>query len=144
MNFNFTKVLAQLFLLLWREILVSEKHHTAFRNQESQLISLLVCQVFELQPDNLGSNMAGQVYDFFGRAQERLLLWVGASSGVDIFPGLAADFIHVVEVQRLGWVVGIAVGKVDAGFGVSLAGGLRDVQAMVVLLRLDDEVGYRF
>lgn len=56
-DFNLTKPLSQFLLLLGRDVLVAEEDHTPLRNEKTQFILLLVCEILELQPNNLSSNV---------------------------------------------------------------------------------------
>jgi hypothetical protein len=47
-NLNFTIILSKLELFLRTEVLVAEEDDAALCDEESELVSLLVCQVFEL------------------------------------------------------------------------------------------------
>ena len=64
-DLDFTIVVAELKLLLRTEILVTEEHYAAFSDQKSKLVFLLICQVLELETDDLGADMCGEVLDFF-------------------------------------------------------------------------------
>lgn len=105
MDLDFTKILAKLELLLWAEILVAEEDNTALSDEESELVSLLVSQIFELQADNLGSNVSGQMLDFFRSGEEGGLVLVGAGAGVGVLAVMVADGVDVLQVERAGWTV---------------------------------------
>ena len=62
-NLDFTKPLAQLLLLLRRDILITQKDHAPFGNQQAQLIFLLVREILELQTNKLSANMSGKRND---------------------------------------------------------------------------------
>lgn len=104
-DLDFTEILSKLELLLRAEILVSEEHHAALRDQKREFVSLLVGQVFELEADDLGANVRGEVLDFFGGREERLFVLVGACAGVDVFSVFIPDGVDVLKVEGNGWAV---------------------------------------
>lgn len=105
MNLNFTKVLSKFKLLLRAEILVTEEHDAALGDQKREFVSLLVGQVFELQADDLGADVRGQVLDFFGGGEEGGFVLVGARAGVDVFSVFVADGVDVLEEEGDGGAV---------------------------------------
>lgn len=84
MNFNFTKVLPKFLLLLRRQLLIPQKHHTPLRNQQRQLILLHIRQILQLQSLNLGPDIRRQVRDFGRRRKQVLLGLVGSDACVDV------------------------------------------------------------
>lgn len=84
-NLNLTKILPKLELLLRAKILVTEEHDAALSDQKREFVSLLVGQVFELQADDLGADVRGEVLDFLGGGEEGGFVLVGAGAGVDVF-----------------------------------------------------------
>ena len=64
-DLDFAVVVAKLELLLRTQILVAEEHYTALSDKKSKLISLLVGQVLELQPNDFSTDVCGKVLDFF-------------------------------------------------------------------------------
>ena len=104
-NLDFTEILPQLELLLRAEILITEEHDAALGDQKREFVSLLVGQVFELQADNLGADVCGEVLDFFGGGEEGGFVLVGAGAGVNIFSVFVADGVDVLEVEGDGWAV---------------------------------------
>lgn len=104
-NLNFTKVLSKFKLLLRAEILVTEEHDAALGDQKREFVSLLVGQVFELQADDLGADVRGQVLDFFGGGEEGGFVLVGARAGVDVFSVFVADGVDVLEEEGDGGAV---------------------------------------
>jgi hypothetical protein len=109
-DLDFTKILSQLKLLLRAEVLVTEEHDAALGDQQRELVSLLVGQVFELQADDFGADVRGQVLDFFGGGEEGGFVLVGARAGVDVFSVFVADGVDVLEEEGdggavLGWLL---------------------------------------
>ena len=104
-NLDFTEILPQLELLLRAEILITEEHDAALGDQKREFVSLLVGQVFELQADDLGADVCGEVLDFFGGGEEGCFVLVGARAGVDVFSVFVADGVDVLEVEGDGWAV---------------------------------------
>jgi len=66
---------------------------------------LLVGQVFELQADDLGADVRGQVFDFCGGGEEGGFVLVGAGAGVDVFSVFVADGVDVLEEEGDGGAV---------------------------------------
>ena len=104
-DLDFTKILSELELLLRAEVLVAEEHHAALGDQQREFVSLLVGQVFELQADDLGADVCGEVLDFFGGGEEGGFVLVGAGAGIDVFSVFVADGVDILEVERDGWAV---------------------------------------
>ena len=104
-DLDFTKVLPKLKLLLRAEVLITEEYDAALSDQKRELVPLMVGQVFELEPDDLGADVCGEVLDFFGGGEERGFVLVGARAGVDVFSVFVADGIDILEVERDGWAV---------------------------------------
>jgi hypothetical protein len=48
MDLDLAIILSELFLLLRREVLISEEYHASLRNQQSELVSLLVRKIPQL------------------------------------------------------------------------------------------------
>lgn len=138
MHFNLTEILPQRPLLLGREILIPEEHHTPLGNQQRKLILLLVGEVLKLEPDDLRPDMPGEMDDLLRRPKEGPFLRIRAFSWVEMRPLLVADPVHVVEVEWPGGLVGIALGEVDAGFFETVSGGGGEVQVRGRLGGLDD------
>jgi hypothetical protein len=105
MDLNFTIILSQLELFLRAEVLVAEEDDAALCDQESELVSLLVGQVFELEPDYFGADVGGEVFDLFGGGEEGCFGFVGAGAGVDVFAVLVADGVDVLQEEGAGWAV---------------------------------------
>ena len=104
-DLDFAEILPKLELLLRAEILVAEEDHAALGDQKREFVSLLVGQVFELEADDLGADVCGEVLDFFGGGEERLFVLVGACAGVDVFPVFIPDGVDVLKVEGNGWAV---------------------------------------
>ena len=73
MDLDFTVVLAQLFLLLWSNILVTEEYHAPLCNEECQFVSLLIGEILKLKTFNLSPDVAGQMSNF-GSGREKCIL----------------------------------------------------------------------
>lgn len=101
-DFDFAVVLAQLELLLRAQILVAEEDNAPLGDQQRKLISLLVGKVFELEADNLGTDVCGQVLDFLRRREQSCFLFVGASARIDVFTVFVADGVDVLQEERAG------------------------------------------
>lgn len=71
MNLNLAVILAELFLLLRRDILVPEEDDAAFTNQQSKFISLLVREILQLQAFDLCADMSRQVGHALSGFEER-------------------------------------------------------------------------
>ena len=104
-DFDFAVVLAELELLLRAQVLVTEEHHAALCDKKGQFISLLVGQVLELEADNLGTNVCGEVLDLLCGGEERCLVLVCAGASVDVFSVLIPDGVDVLKEQRASWAV---------------------------------------
>jgi hypothetical protein len=63
MDLHLPKMLTQSLLLLRRNILISKENHTPLRNQQSQLILLLIRQILQLQTHNLRPDILCQMDD---------------------------------------------------------------------------------
>jgi hypothetical protein len=105
MNFNFTIILSKLELFLRTKILIAEEDDAALGDQESELVALLVSQVFELEPDDLGADVGGEVFDFFRGGEEGCFGLVGARAGVDVFAVCVADGVDVLQEKGASWAV---------------------------------------
>lgn len=105
MNLDFAPILAQLKLLLRAEILIAEEHHAPFSDQQRELISLLVSEVFQLQADDLRSDVRGEVLDLFRGGEQGGFLWICPRAGIDVFSVFVSDGVDILEVQRAGWPV---------------------------------------
>lgn len=105
MNLDFTEMLAELKLLLRTQILVAEENDTALSDKESELVSLLVSQVLELQANNLSANVSSQVFNFFRSGEEGGLVLVSAGAGVGVLAVMVADGVDVLQVERASWTV---------------------------------------
>lgn len=105
MDLDFAIIPAQLELLLRAEILIAEEHHAPFSDQQRELISLLVSEVFQLQADDLRSDVRGEVPDLFRSGKEGGFLQVRARASVDVFSVFVTDGVDILEVQRAGWPV---------------------------------------
>lgn len=104
-DLDFAIILSEFELLLWAKILIAEEHDTALGDQESELISLLVSQIFELEADDFRANVCGKVFDFFRSREKRRLVLVCASAGIDIFPVFVSDGVDILEEQGTSWAV---------------------------------------
>jgi len=104
-NLNLTEILPQLKLLLRAQILITEEHDAALSDQKREFVSLLVGQVFELQADDLGADVRGQVFDFCGGGEEGGFVLVGARAGVGVCSVFVADGVDVLEEEGAGWAV---------------------------------------
>jgi hypothetical protein len=96
MDFDFAVVLSELELFLRAEVLIAEEDDTSLCDQESELVSLLVSQVLELQADYLRADVCGQVLDFFRGGEEGCFGFVSAGAGVDVFAVCVADGVDVL------------------------------------------------
>lgn len=141
MNFNLAIPFTKLFLLLRRNVLIPKEDHAPLRNQQPKLVFLLRREVLELEADNLGADVRRQVDDLVGSGEQRLLLWVGPGSRVDELTVVVADLVDVIEVERPGRAVWVAVGEVDAGLFQPLARRFREVEG--VLARRDEVLDVR-
>lgn len=131
MNLDLAIVLAQLLLVLRRQVLVAEEDDAALGDQESQLVALLVRQVLQLQALNLRPNVCRQIRHLGGRPQQVLLGLVGTGAGIHIGVVLVADLVAVVEVQRPCWPVWVTIRQVDAGLGQPFQGRLGQAEAVL-------------
>lgn len=114
-NLDQAKPLAQLLLLLRRQVLVAEEHDAALGDEQGELVPLVGREVLELDALDLGADVGGEV-GHLGRGGEQVLLaLVGARAGIDVVPRLAADLVYVVEEERARRPVRVPVGQVDAG-----------------------------
>lgn len=104
-DFNLTEILPQLELLLRAEILITEEYNAALSDQQGEFVSLLVGQVFELQADDLGTDVCSEVLDFFGGGEKGCFVLVGARAGVDVFSVFVADGVDVLEEEGDGGAV---------------------------------------
>jgi hypothetical protein len=73
-------------LFLRADILVTEKHNRPLSNQQSELIFLLVCEVFQLETDDLGSNVLGQMNNLRSGTKQSFFLLVCFSTPLNINP----------------------------------------------------------
>jgi hypothetical protein len=104
-DFDFAVVLSELELFLRAEVLITEEDDASLCDQEGELVSLLVSQVFELQADYLRADVRGEVLDFFRGGEEGCFGLVGAGAGVDVFAVCVADGVDVLEEEGAGWAV---------------------------------------
>jgi hypothetical protein len=100
MDLDLTEPFTQLLLLLWGDVLVSEEDNAPFRNQEPQLVFLLVVKILELQPHDLGSDVLGEVNDLLRCRQQSLLLRIGAGSRVNVRAIIVSDVVDIINVER--------------------------------------------
>lgn len=112
MNLHFAIIPSQLKLLLRAQVLVAEEHDTPLSDQQGELVSLLVSEIFELETNDLGADVRCQVLDFLRSREQGSLLGVGASAGIDVFAVVVADGVDVLEVEGAG---GPVLPKVNAG-----------------------------
>lgn len=104
-DLDLAEILSQLELLLRAEILVTEEDNAALGDQKSELVSLLVSQVFQLETDDFSADVCSEVLDFLRGREECGLLLVCTSAGVDIFSVFVPDCVDVLEVKRSSWAV---------------------------------------
>jgi hypothetical protein len=90
MDFNLPIIFTKGPLLLRRKILITKEHNASLGNQESELILLSVCQIFELQANDLSSNMIRKVDNLFSSIKKCFFLGVGTRACVNKFPGFVA------------------------------------------------------
>lgn len=69
MHLDLAVIFSQVQLLLRAQVLIPEEYYATLRNQQCQLVLLLVRQILELQTDNLSTDMCSQVLDFLGRGE---------------------------------------------------------------------------
>lgn len=62
--------------------MVAEENDGALGDEESELVLLGVAELGELEADDLGANVLGEVDDLLGRREQRLLVGVGARSRI--------------------------------------------------------------
>ena len=115
MNLNLAIMLSKLLLLLRSEILISEKDNRSLRNQKSKLILLLVSKIFQLKTNNLGPNVRSQVNDFLGSTKQSAFRFVCSSSSLYMLTLNVPNIGSVVEVERFGRALGIAVAEINSG-----------------------------
>lgn len=109
MNFDLAIIFPKLFLLLRRDILVTEEDYTSFGNQKTKFILLLVCKVFQLKSNDLRSDMRSQMDDFFCRTKQRFLFWVGSGTWINVLTIVVSDLVYIIEVEwfrRPVWITG--------------------------------------
>lgn len=109
MNFNLTKPLPQAPLLLRGYILIAEEDNAPLRNQQGELVFLLVRQVFELQADDLRADVDGQVADLLRGSKQMLLGLVGARGWVDVRTVIVSHGIDLVKIGWFLWLMGVAL-----------------------------------
>jgi hypothetical protein len=114
MNLNLTKILPKRFLLLWGNILVPEEDNASLCDEQTKLILLLICKVFELKADDLRANMPGEMDDFFCRREKRFLFGVSASAWIYMKAILVSDTVDIVEVKRARRSIRITIAQIDA------------------------------
>jgi hypothetical protein len=105
MDLDFTVIVAELELLLRTQILVTEKHYAALCDEKSKLISLLVGQILELQSNDLGADVCGEVLDFLRSREECCLGLVCAGAGVGVFSVFIPEGVDILQEQRASWAV---------------------------------------
>lgn len=98
MDLNFAKVLSELELLLRTEILVTEEDYTSLGDEKGEFISLLICEVLELETDDFGADVSSEVLDFLCSGEKRGLVLVCPSAGVDVFSVFIPDGVDILEV----------------------------------------------
>lgn len=96
MNFDLTEPFTQFLLLLRTEILIPKEDDAPLRNEECELIFLLVIEVLQLDSLNLSSNVSRQIRDLGRRGQESLLLLVCSGTGIIVWALHIADFIDII------------------------------------------------
>lgn len=116
MDLGHAVVLAQLELLLRRQVLVPEEDDAALGDEQGELVLLLVGEVLELQALDLGADMRREVGDLGGGREQRRLGLVGPRAGVVVHPLLVADLDHVLQVERSQRAVRVPLGEVDTAF----------------------------
>jgi len=104
-DLDFAIILPKLELLLRAEVLVTEEHDAALSDQKREFVSLLVGQVFQLQADDLGADVCGEVLDFCRGGEEGGFVLVGARAGVGVCSVFVADGVDVLEEEGAGWAV---------------------------------------
>ncbi len=120
MDLNLAKVLAQLLLLLRRDVLVAEEDDAALGDQQRQLVALHVGQILELQAFDLSADVRGQMRHARRRPEQVLLAPVCPRARVHVRPLLGPDLVHVLDVQRPRRPVWVPMRQVDAGLGEPL------------------------
>jgi hypothetical protein len=93
--------------------LITKEYHTSLSNQKIQLIFLSVGQIFELQADNLSSNMIRKVDNLFRSIKKCLFLRVGPRTGVNKIAWFVANLLNVLYVKRLTWSVWISIAEIN-------------------------------
>lgn len=100
MDFDFAVIGTKLELLLWTEVLIAKEDHAAFGDEQGKLVSLLVCEVFQLEANNLGADVAGQVLDFFCSREEGFLGRVCSGASVNVLAAMVSYCVDVLQVKR--------------------------------------------
>jgi len=99
---------------LWRQILIPEEDDTAFCDEEGQFITLSIRKIFKLQTNYLGANVHGEIVDFLRSREECLFSRIGMSTSLSVLAIDVSDVVDVLQVQRFGGTVGVAIAKVYA------------------------------
>lgn len=132
-NLGLAIPLAQLQLLLGGEVLVPEEDDAALGNQESQLVTLDIRQVLELQTLDLSANVDSQVRHL-GRGRQKVLLGlVCARTGIYMLPLNIPDVVHILEVERATGVVRVALAEVNTTLGEALLGPFGESKGLLLL-----------
>jgi hypothetical protein len=114
MNFNLAKILPKRFLLLWGNILIPEEDNASLCDEQTKLILLLICKVFELKTDDLRANMPGEMNDFFCSREKCFLFGISTSAWIYMGAILVSDIVDIVEVKRARRPIRITIAQVDA------------------------------
>ena len=64
MDLDFAIIFTKLLLLLGRNVLIPQKHNTPLSDEQGKLVSLVIRQVLQLDPFDLGANVRSQVCHF--------------------------------------------------------------------------------
>ena len=117
-DLNLSIMLAKLFLLLRRKILVTEKDNASLCDQERQFVSLLRAQVLQLQTVNFGTDVSREIFDFACSFEERLLGRVDflcSGSCIIVLPWLVPDVVGILKIKWTSWTVRVSIREVNVG-----------------------------
>lgn len=96
MDFDLAIPFSKFLLLLWRNVLVTEKDDASLGDQKAKLVLLLVGKIFQLQTDDLRSNMGRQMYDFLRRGQQCFLLRICSGTWIYMWTIVLPDIVDIV------------------------------------------------
>lgn len=131
MDLNLSKVSSELLLLLGSQVLIAEEDDAPLRNEESKLISLLICQVLELKSLDLCANVRSEIGNLRGCCQKGLFLLISPGAWIYIGALLVANLVHIVQIQGPRRPVWISVTKINSGFLEAGQRGLRQAQRVL-------------